>query len=248
MPAEQYKQEHLEAELALSGCRYMRIEASNQLAKQLHILLDDEGYCPSLNLSALPAPHALGLGVPQLLHEGLGINLQNPVLRTEGPSAATCSISWDEYTTLSADQSLCGDWQFCYWLGDATWVPAPYGKFSTSELAALLTPDTILSSLTWGIWGRALVTAAQEQGLPVGTAQQQQAAAAAAAAAQQRSGSAAPAAAGGMPEAMKALLEDSVAGKDFRARMRQFSAAVASVRNNIIKAPVPAHNASVQSN
>jgi hypothetical protein len=243
MPADQYKQEILEAELALSGCRFMRIEASNQLAKQLHILLDDEGYCPSLNLSALPAPHALGLGVPQLLHEGLGINLQNPVIRTEGPSTGTCNISWDEYTTLSADQSLCGDWQFCYWLGDASWVPAPFGKFSTNELAALLTPETILSSLAWGIWGRALVTAAQEQGLPVGTAQQQQQAAAAA---QQRSGRAA--AAAGMPEAMKALLEDSVAGKDFRARMRQFSAAVASVRNNIIKAPVPAHNASVQGN
>jgi hypothetical protein len=246
MPADQYKQQQLEAELALSGCRFMRFDASQQLAKQLHILLDDEGYCPSLNLAALPAPHALGLRVPQLLREGLGINLQNPAIQTHGPSDDTlCNLSWDEYTAVSADQSMCGDWQFCYWVGDATWVPAPFGKFSTSELAAVLTQDVMLASLYNGIWGRALVSAAQEQGLTVGAPQQQGAAAGAA----QLGGVAG--AAAGVPEAVKALLEDSIglhAGRNFRAHVQQFSAAIAAVRNNVVGAPAPAPGASVQGN
>lgn len=245
MPADQYKQQQLEAELALAGCRFLRIEAVQQLAKQLHILLDDEGYCPSLNLAALPAPHALGLRVPQLLREGLGLDLQNPNIRAPKPTDSLCNLDWEEYTVASADQSMCGDWQFCYWVGDATWVPAPFGKFSTQELAAVLIPEVVLASLYNGIWGRALVTAAQEQGLPVGTPAQQ------AAAQQQQLSAVTGAAAAGMPGAVKALLEESMglqAGNTFKARMRQFSAAVAAVRTNLMGGSVPAPGASVQSN
>lgn len=238
MPAELHKQQLLTGELALAGCRFMRLEAAHELAKQLHLLLDDEGYCPSLNLAALPAPHALGLGVPALLRKGLGLDLQNPAIRFPEPSAADslCNLSWDEYTAVSADQSMCGDWQFCYWVGDATWVPAPFGKFSTSELAAVLTPDAVLASLANGIWGRALITAAQEQGVQMGSSASLSTQQDAAAAAQQQlqRGGALGAAAAGMPDAVKALLEDSMGGRDFRARMRQFSSAVAEVRSNLI--------------
>jgi len=247
MPIEQYKQQELEAELALSGCRFMRIEASQQLAKQLHTLLDDEGYCPSLNLGTLPAPHALGLRVPQLLREGLGLDLQNPTIRSPASADELCNLPWEQYNLLSADQSMCGDWQFCYWVGDATWVPAPFGKFSTHELAALLTQDTMLASLFNGIWGRALVSAAQEQGLSVAATQPQQ---------QQQQqpvqqlGTAAGAAAG-MPEAVKQLLEESMglqAGTTFRARVHQFSAAVAAVRSAMLGGAMPAPNAGVHGN
>lgn len=241
MPAELHKQQLLTAELALAGCRFMRLEAAHELAKQLHVLLDDEGYCPSLNLAALPAPHALGLGVPALLRKGLGLDLQNPAIRIPESSAtdSLCNLSWEEYTAVSADQSMCGDWQFCYWVGDATWVPAPFGKFSTSELAAVLTPDAVLASLANGIWGRALITAAQEQGVQVGSARPSTQQEAAQQQQLQRSG-ALGAAAAGMPEAVKALLEESMGGSNFRARMRQFSSAVAAVRSNLIGGSVPA--------
>lgn len=253
MPAEQYKQQHLEAELALSGCRFMRIEAAQQLAKQLHILLDNEGYCPSLNLASLPAPHALGLRIPQLLREGLGLDLQNPVLRSMD-AASTASmqhLSWDEYSALSADQSMCGEWQFCYWVGDATWVPAPFGKFSTHELYSVLSRDVMLASLPNGIWGRALVAAAQEQaGLQVATSTQQEATHAA----QQQlsTAAAAAAAASSMPEAVRALINESTAGASssrFASRVREFSNVVAAVRSTLAGRPVPStQGASVQSN
>jgi hypothetical protein len=241
VPAEQHKQQLLAAELALAGCRFLRLEAAHQLAKQLHLLLDDEGYCPSLNLASLPAPHALGLGVPALLREGLGLDLHNPVLRSMEGSATDsfCNLNWEEYSTVSADQSMCGDWQFCYWVGDATWVPAPFGKFSTSELAAVLTPEVVLASLANGIWGRALINAAQEQGVPVGSASRASTQEGGAAQ-QQHSGGALGAAATGMPEAVKALLEESMGGSSFRARMRQFSSAVAAVRSNLVGGSVPA--------
>lgn len=227
LPSEQCKQQQLKAELALSGCRFLRLQGAEQLAKQLHILLDAEGYSPTLDLSALPAPHALGLRVPQLLRQGLGLDLQNPAIRVATGDDSYCNLNWDEYSTLSADQSMCGDWQFCYWVGDATWVPAPFGKFSTSELAAVLTPEVVLASLCNGIWGRALLAAAQEQGMPVGTPQQQ-----AAAAAQQQLSVAA-----GVPETVKALLEEGLSSGSFQAHVRQFSSAVAAVRSNIVGMP-----------
>ena len=245
---EQYKQQQLEAELALAGCRFLRLQSAEQLAKQLHILLDAEGYSPTLDLAALPAPHALGLRVPQLLRKGLGINLQDPAIRVPSADGSSfCNLNWEEYSAMSADQSMCGDWQFCYWVGDATWVPAPFGKFSTAELAAVLTPEVVLASLTNGIWGRALVTAAQEQGLLVGAAQPAAVAAAAAAAQQQLSAVAG--AAASVPETVKVLLEESMASNSFRARVRQFSSAVAAVRSNIVGMPiVPAKGAGVQHN
>lgn len=227
-PPQQHQRQLIHARLALAGCRYLRIETSKDLGRQLHILVDDEGYSPVLNLSNLPAPHALGLPVAQLLRQGLGVDLAHPAIRASHAPAATLSnLSWEDYEHVSADTSMCGDWLFCYWVGDATWVPAPYGKFSTPELVALLTPATILTSLANGIWGRALVTAAHEYGLSLdcGNGQQQQYQYGNNIQPLQASGS-------GMNEAMKHLLEESIAlpAKGVRARVRQFSVAVAQAR------------------
>jgi hypothetical protein len=239
---QQRKAAQLEARLALAGCRYLRLEAAHELARQLHVLLDDKGHCPSLNLTNLPAPHALGLPVPSLLQQGLGLDLANPAIRGGPPSAhpkrdanaaqALSGLSWDEYEAHASDASMCGDWAFTYWHGDATFSPAPYGKFSTAELVALLTPAVVLTSLPNGIWGRALVTAAHEYGLrlDVCTSAAQQASSQAKA----NAAAAVAAAAGGiMPgAAVKQLLEGSMGlpAKGVRARVREFSAAVAQVR------------------
>lgn len=102
-----------------------------------------------------------------MLQQGLGLDLQSPALKTlsDHELQDLQCLSWDEYHVKATDHSIVGEWQFCFWYGNASLVPAPYGKFSTGQLAALLTPEVVLGSLPNGVWGRALVAAAIEVGV-----------------------------------------------------------------------------------
>lgn len=165
----QLAQQHLNGRLALCGCRYLRLEASANLAKQVHLLLDCQGFEPAIKLAALPQPHTLGLNFPQLLQQGLGLDLVNPKVRAVPAEQLQClqALPFEEYhAVVTSDAALSGEcWAFDYWGNCASLAPAPFAKFGTGELAALLTQETTLASLENGVWGRALVAAATEAGL-----------------------------------------------------------------------------------
>lgn len=145
----------------------LTVEVGRTVLLQVHMVVDECGHQADLNLTSLPQPHTIGINFPQLLQQGLGLNLQNPAVRvlTESETQALQGLTWEDYHTQSMNQQLVGEWRFCFWSGHASLVPAPYGKFSTEELAALLTPELVLSSLPNGVWGRALVAAAIEVGV-----------------------------------------------------------------------------------
>lgn len=169
----------LQARLALSGTRYLRMDAAASLAVALHDLVDGRGTRPELNWGALPPRHALGLCLAGLLQRGLGVGAAVAAAASIAAAATTSSsgageedrgagalcVTWDEYAATAADSSLCGDWEFSYWRGDARHVPAPHAKFGTAALCELFTPALVLSSLEDGVWGRALVAAAADAGL-----------------------------------------------------------------------------------
>lgn len=134
---------------------------------QVHMLVDDCGHTPDLNMKSLPQPHAVGINLPQLLQQGLDLDLQNPTIKSlsEEELQDLQGLNWSDYLTKSMDHNLVGEWKFSYWFGDASLVPAPHGKFSTAQLAGLLTPSVVLASLPNGVLGRSLVAAAIEVGV-----------------------------------------------------------------------------------
>ncbi|KAF6265542.1 hypothetical protein COO60DRAFT_1697805 [Scenedesmus sp. NREL 46B-D3] len=162
-------QKHMKARLALSGCGYLRIEAANNLAKQLHLLLDCQGFEPTIDVAALPQPHMVGLNFAQILQQGLGLDLTNPQvwIMPEERLRSMQGISADAYySIISSDAALSGDcWIFDYWSNSASLAPAPFAKFGTCQLKVLLTPEAVLGSLENGVWGRAMLAAAAEAGL-----------------------------------------------------------------------------------
>jgi hypothetical protein len=162
-------QQHLNGRLALCGCRYLRLEASANLAKQVHLLLDCQGFEPAINVAALPQPHTLGLNFAQMLQKDLGLDLANPQVRPVPEEQLLClqAVPFEEYhAVVTTDAALSGEcWAFDYWGNAASLMPAPFAKFGTGELTALLTKNAVLDSLENGVWGRALVAAATEVGL-----------------------------------------------------------------------------------
>ncbi|KAF6263331.1 hypothetical protein COO60DRAFT_1624616 [Scenedesmus sp. NREL 46B-D3] len=161
--------QHLDARLALSGCRYLRFEAAGNLAKQVHLLFDSQGYAFAVNVAALPQPHVLGLNFGQILQPGLGLDLLNPQFRPEPQEKVQSlrTVPFEEYhAIITSNAALSGEcWEFDFWSNDATLVPAPFAKFGTDELKALLTSEAVLGSLENGVWGRAMLAAAAEVGL-----------------------------------------------------------------------------------
>lgn len=153
--------------MALCGCRYLRISAVNELAQQVHQLLDQEGHHPDLNLAALPQPHTIGLNFSQVLQQGLGLNPESPAIRslTEQEVQELQHLPFEAYHAKASLASMCGDWEYCYWSNQASFVPAPYAKFGTKELAGLLKPEVVLSSLHNGVWGRLVMAAGRGVGL-----------------------------------------------------------------------------------
>ncbi|KAF6263370.1 hypothetical protein COO60DRAFT_459047 [Scenedesmus sp. NREL 46B-D3] len=162
-------QQHLEARLALSGCCYLRFEAAANLAKQVHLLLDCQGFKPAINVAALPQPHVLGLNFGQILQQGLGLDLTDPQVRLVPQEQLQClqAVPFEEYhAVVTSDAALSGEcWAFDYWGNGASLAPAPFAKFGTCELTALLTREAVLGSLENGVWGRAMLAAATEVGL-----------------------------------------------------------------------------------
>jgi hypothetical protein len=135
----------------------------------VHLLFDCQGFEASIKLDALPQPHTLGLNFAQLLQQGLGLELANPQVRAipEEQLQGLQAVPFEEYhAAVTSDAALSGEcWLFDYWGNCASLAPAPFAKFGTGELAALLTPKAIMDSLENGVWGRALVAAATEVGL-----------------------------------------------------------------------------------
>jgi hypothetical protein len=135
----------------------------------VHLLLDCQGFEPAINISALPQPHTLGLNFAQMMQHGLGLDLANPQVRPVPAEQLLClqAVPFEAYhAAMTSDAALSGEcWAFDYWGNCASLAPAPFAKFGTGELTALLTRDAVLDSLENGVWGRALVAAATEAGL-----------------------------------------------------------------------------------
>ncbi|KAF6263372.1 hypothetical protein COO60DRAFT_1635208 [Scenedesmus sp. NREL 46B-D3] len=161
--------QHLDARLALSGCRYLRFEAAGNLAKQVHLLFDSQGYAYTVNVAALPQPHVLGLNFGQILQQGLGLDLTDPQVRLVPQEQLQClqAVPFEKYhAVVTSDAALSGEcWAFDYWGNGASLAPAPFAKFGTGELTALLTREAVLGSLENGVWGRAMLAAAAEVGI-----------------------------------------------------------------------------------
>ncbi|KAF6254474.1 hypothetical protein COO60DRAFT_1540851 [Scenedesmus sp. NREL 46B-D3] len=111
----------------------------------------------------------VGLNFAQILQQGLGLDLDNPQVWTmpEERLQSMQGISADKYhSIITSDAALSGDcWIFDYWSNSASLAPAPFAKFGTCQLKALLTPEDVLGSLENGVWGRAMLAAAAEAGL-----------------------------------------------------------------------------------
>jgi hypothetical protein len=132
-------------------------------------------------LLAVPGSSDIGISFAELLQPHLDghpatpagpltpahASLTGDASPTAAPSTDTTTdtnilqdLDWETYLATLTDVHLVGSWEFGYWDGAATFVPAPYAKgFSTLQLQHLLSPEVVLASLDKGVWGRALMAA-----------------------------------------------------------------------------------------
>eukprot|EP00775_Hariotina_reticulata_P002744 gene2744-3038_t len=124
------------------------------------------------HLTGQPAAQEAALGHSQAGYLDCTIkpapSSSSSVLEVKGLQDLDCPA----YLATLTDASLSGSWEFGYWDGTASFLPAPHSKgFSTMQLQQLLSPEVVLASLGTGAWGRALQAAATLSGVTIGRQQ-----------------------------------------------------------------------------